>query len=55
MLLDLSHRDIIIPEQVAISPHNLAFSSDSGAIGVIDLSTQVVTMMKQKHTSVRDI
>jgi len=38
--------------EVAISPHHLAFSSDSGAIGVVDLSTLVVTMMKQKHTSV---
>lgn len=41
--------------QLALSSNNktLAFSSDSGTVGVVDIFTRNITRMKVKHNSVR--
>lgn len=35
-----------------INKSHLAFSMDSGVVGVVDLSTKTITRMKTKHESV---
>ena len=46
--------NVLPVSQLSISENGkyLAFSSDSGAVGVVDLASKVITRMKNCHTNV---
>lgn len=37
---------------MSVNKRHLAFSTDAGVVGVVDLSTKAVSRMKTKHDSV---
>ncbi|KAF9469370.1 WD40-repeat-containing domain protein [Collybia nuda] len=47
-----SAEDILNELSLNITKSHLAFSTDSGVVGVVDLSTKVVSRMKTRHESV---
>ncbi|KAJ6630598.1 WD40-repeat-containing domain protein [Mycena sp. CBHHK59/15] len=52
--LELSEDDEDILNELALntSKTHLAFSTDSGSVGVVDLSTKIISRMKTKHSSI---
>ncbi|EJF66094.1 hypothetical protein DICSQDRAFT_97887 [Dichomitus squalens LYAD-421 SS1] len=54
VVVDIGEDDDDILNELSISENGkyLAFSSDSGAVGIMDLSSRLVTRMKSRHTTV---
>ncbi|KAF7323190.1 hypothetical protein HMN09_00099500 [Mycena chlorophos] len=50
LVLGEDEEDVL--NELALSKTHLAFSTDSGTVGVVDLSTNAVSRMKTRHTSI---
>ncbi|KAI1794615.1 WD40-repeat-containing domain protein [Ganoderma leucocontextum] len=53
-VLDIGEDDDDVLNELSISENGkyLAFSSDSGAVGIVDLASKVITRMKNRHTTI---
>lgn len=49
----LTEREFTLAWQIAINATHLAYTLDSGAVGVLDLQSHERTIMKTSHTNVR--
>nr|VWO98043.1 N/A [Ganoderma boninense] len=54
VVFDIGEDDDDVLNELNISENgkHLAFSSDSGAVGIVDLASKVITRMKNRHTTV---